>query len=161
MLRTEATPEMLEIWKRISAAHKDKLKPNRKTGKEIVSFLLSKYPLRELHDEHALSVITGNVLDNGPYSEKLLPNEMPKARAFIVENNSGGCALYEKRDDLDRESGNDIFVGVDVSTGFFMVEGCAYLWDELCAFRGLDALDIENYYCVAEYLSCLERFRPD
>jgi len=39
-----------------------------------------------------------------------------------------------------------------------MVEGSSMLWDELCAFQGLDAKDIENYYCVAQYISCLKRF---
>ena len=32
------------------------------------------------------------------------------------------------------------------------------LWDELYAFQGLDETDIQNFYCVAEYVSCLKRF---
>ena len=39
-----------------------------------------------------------------------------------------------------------------------MVEGTSLLWDELYAFRGLDAQDLENYVCVAEYIACMQRF---
>lgn len=32
------------------------------------------------------------------------------------------------------------------------------LYDELVAWRGLDEDDLNNYYLVAEYIECLERF---
>ena len=32
------------------------------------------------------------------------------------------------------------------------------LSDELTAFQGLDEKDIQNYVCVAEYITCLKRF---
>ncbi|HHX87473.1 MAG TPA: hypothetical protein GX693_04745 [Firmicutes bacterium] len=53
--------------------------------------------------------------------------------------------------------GYKIFIGVDLSSGFYCIEGSSMLWDELCAFQGLDSKDIENYYCVAQYISCLKR----
>ena len=33
----------------------------------------------------------------------------------------------------------------------------AKLWDELCAFQGLDEADLQNSYCVAQYISLLEK----
>ena len=55
--------------------------------------------------------------------------------------------------------GSPIYVGMDLITGYFQVEGeCSLLWDQLFAFRGLDAMDLENYYLVAEYIGCLRRF---
>ncbi len=50
----------------------------------------------------------------------------------------------------------EIFVGVDLATGYFLVEGSEQLWDELCAFSGLDERDLENYVCVGLYLDCLK-----
>ena len=50
-----------------------------------------------------------------------------------------------------------IFVAIDEITGTFHVELSVLLWDELFAFRGLDAADLENCYLVAEYLACREK----
>ena len=62
----------------------------------------------------------------------------------------------------DKET--DIFIGVELETGYFLVEGverstgefCAEkterLYDELVAFRGLDEKDLGNFYLVAEYV---------
>jgi hypothetical protein len=33
------------------------------------------------------------------------------------------------------------------------------LWDELYAFQGIDEADIQNPYCVAQYIACLKRFK--
>ena len=38
------------------------------------------------------------------------------------------------------------------------MEGSSLLWDELYAYRGLNEPELENYYSVAEYVSCLNRF---
>ena len=32
------------------------------------------------------------------------------------------------------------------------------LWDELCAFQGVDEKDLENYVVVADYIRALKRF---
>lgn len=48
--------------------------------------------------------------------------------------------------------------GIDLTTGYFCVEGSSRLWDELYVFRGLDETDIQNFYCVAEYISNLKKF---
>ena len=48
--------------------------------------------------------------------------------------------------------------GVELESGFFCIEGSSLLWDELYVFRGLDENDIQNYICVAEYISCLNKF---
>lgn len=51
-----------------------------------------------------------------------------------------------------------IFVGLDLASGFYMVEGSTMLWDELCAFQGLDERDLENFVRVGQYVQCLKRF---
>jgi hypothetical protein len=76
--------------------------------------------------------------------------------AFLVEDSAAGKDLYAAQEDVF--SGCGIFVGVDLVTGYFHVEGSGLLWDELYAFRGLDAMDIQNYVCVAQYILCLKRF---
>lgn len=156
MLMQKPTPEMIEMWKEVWNDFKDKLRPNRKTGIEVVEYLKNKYSLEELHDDNAKQVVINNVLYNKPYADKLPVGAEPSAVTFIVVNEDNGKLLYENQDEIYK--GNNIFVGVELETGFFCVEGSSHLCDELYAFRGLDKKDIQNYFCVAEYISCLKKF---
>ena len=155
MLMTEATPEMVEEWKKIWEENRHKLKPNAKTGAEIVAFLCSEYDLTELYDDNALAIVRDNVMHNDYHKEKLQDGESPLPRAFLVKNSGNGKKLYEKQDEIFK--GIDIFVGIDCATGFYHVEGSSLLWDELCAYRGLDEKDIENCFCVAQYIGCSKK----
>ncbi len=152
----KATPEMIKEWKKVWNEYKDKLLPNRKSGKEVVEYLKSKYSLEELNDDNAKQVVIKNVLYNKIYRDKLPTGEEPSAVTFIVKNQANGESLYENQDEIFKA--NKIFVGVELESGFFCVEGRSQLWDELYAFRGLDEKDIQNYFCVAEYISCLKKF---
>jgi len=156
MLMQGATPEMVERWKEVWNEYKDKLLPNRKSGKEVVEYLKNKYLLEELHDDNAKQVVINNVLYNKPYADKLPMGAEMSAATFIVENQVNGKFLYENQDEVFK--GINIFVGVEIKSGFFCVEGSSLLWDELYVFRGLDEKDIQNYFCVAEYISCLKKF---
>lgn len=156
MLMQEATPEMLEAWEVTWNEYKDRLNPNRKSGAEIVAYLSGEYLLSEILDDEALQVIIGNVLNNEPYAEKIPVGNTPSPVAYFVKKSGNGRILFENQDEVFK--GQKIFVGVDLISGFFCVEGSSMLWDELCAFQGLDEKDIQNTYCVAEYISCLRRF---
>ncbi|NLE95174.1 MAG: hypothetical protein GX600_05765 [Dehalococcoidia bacterium] len=156
MLVQSATPQMVAQWKAIWCEYRDRLRPNRRSGGEVVAYLREKYPLRELHDNAATRVVTDNVLHNAYLAMKLPANTEPTAVAFIVEQSGTGATLYLKQDEVFK--GNDIFAGVDLSSGCFFVEGSSLLHDELRAFQGLDAKDIQNYFLVAEYISSLRRF---
>lgn len=156
MLMKKATQEMLESWKVTWNEYKDRLLPNRKSGAEISAYLSDKYILTEIHDDWALQVVAKNVLNNEPLAEKIPVGKIPSPVAFFVENSGKGQILYENQDEVFK--GIKIFVGIDLASGFFCIEGSSMLWDELYAFQGLDEKDIQNPYCVAEYISCLKRF---
>ena len=51
-----------------------------------------------------------------------------------------------------------IMVGLEYETAFVMVEGSGDLADQLVAFAGLDQADLDNYYLVANYIACLEKY---
>jgi hypothetical protein len=156
MLMQEASPALVAGWKAVFEEHHDRLRPNRKSGQAILNYLRSQYPLEERHDEAALSVVSENVLNNEPFREKLRPGKAPAPIAFTIPHKGSALSLYAQQDALFM--GQDILVGIDLESGYFCVEGSSLLWDELYAFRGLDERDIENYYCVAEYIACLARF---
>jgi hypothetical protein len=162
MITKEATKEMLVEWQSTWLQYKEKLKPNRKSGKELLQYLQDKYVLTEIHEKDALDAVIGNVIMNAPYAEKLPKGAVPAPRTFFLENAGSGEIFYrDENKDSAEVWGSDlarIFVGIDMVTGFFTVEGSTMLWDELYAFRGLDEKDLSNYVCVAEYIHSLKRF---
>lgn len=156
MLMQQPTLEMVERWKDVWREYKDKLLPNRKSGIEVVEYLKNKYILKELNDDNAKQVVIDNLIYNKSLADKLPMGVETSVITFVIENKSRGKFLYENQDEIFKE--NDIFVGVELESGFFCVEGSSLLWDELYAFQGLDEKDIQNYFCVAEYISCLKKF---
>lgn len=156
MLMQEATPEMINAWRLTFDKYRSKLSPNKKTAYEIIKYLKQKYILTEQTREMLKQIVEDNVILNEYHADKLPAGKVPIAKVFFVEDTGAGELLYERQDDVFK--GNKIIVGVELETSFFMVEGSSLLWDELLAFRGLDEDDLNNFYLVAEYISCLKRF---
>ena len=156
MLMQEANEKMIASWRDIWEEYRSKLRPNRKTGAEILEWLKTNYPLEEVDAAELKEVILGNLLQNEPFAKKIPEGENPNPVTFFVTNSGSGEQLYAHQDDIF--IGQQIFVGLDLTTGFFYVEGSSLLFDELVAFRGLDEADIENFDCVAEYIACLKKF---
>lgn len=162
MITNAPTIEMLEDWKSVWMQYKDVLKPNRRSGMELLEYLQNKYILAEIYEKEATDSIIHNVTMNKVYAEKLPAGIIPVPRAFILENTGNGEIFYrdENKDPIDIW-GRDItriFVGIDEVTGFFTVEGSTMLWDEMCVFRGIDEKDLRNFVCVSEYINSLKRF---
>ena len=162
MITQEPTPKLLEEWKEIWLRYKDSLVPNRKSGADFLYYLQSNYVLTELHDKNAADAVIGNVTMNACYSEKLPEETCPFPKTFFLENRGNGEAFFKdpNKDSAEIWGGNitRIFVGIDMASGFFMVEGSTMLWDELNAFQSLDEKDIQNFVCVAQYITCLKKF---
>lgn len=140
MQREAVTSQKIEQWKLIYKEYKDKIKPNRKTGEEIINYLKSKYELNSLDDDHAKEIVYQNVMQNKVFKNKLSFGVKPEPVTFYCIHN-----------------GSNLFIGIDLSSGFYHIEDDESLWDEICAFQGLDEDDIKNYYLVAEYISCLKK----
>ena len=156
MLRHPATPQDLAAWKETQAQYKGRIRPCRKSGEEIIAYLIGRYPLAENTNPRARRVVEQNVLRNAPLAARLPDGAKPDPYCAIVLREGAALPLYAGQDPL--YSGMDIFVGVDRTTGHFHVEGSDLLWDELFSFRGLDEEDLENPYLVSEYVGCRRRF---
>ncbi len=137
MLRVEPTLKMIEQWNKTFQEYKDILKPNRKTGQELVEFLKSKYELEQIQNKKFSDLMCKTVLENDIYKEKLSKDNPPKPICFMIKND---------------------LICIDLNSGTFQVEDNENLWDELFAYRGLDEIDLKNYYLVFEYISCLKKF---
>jgi len=156
MLTRQATPEMIKEWKSVWEQNRAFLRPNRRTGKELAEYLQKAYPAVPVDEERARRAVIGNVLGNACFLEKLPAGKAPAAVVFRIARTGTGIALYERQD--EEFSGMDILVGIELETGYFLAEGSSLLWDELFFWRGLDEKDLENYYLVAEYVACRDRF---
>lgn len=156
MLTHAPSPADIAGWKRIYREYGTRLKPNRKTGAELYEYLQSRYALRALSDHHADQVVIQNVLQNEALARELPNGILPDPVCCIVANAGNGEALCQEQDACFKNM--QIFVGIDLVSGHFLVEGSSLLWDDLYAFRGLNETDLSNFYCVAEYIFCLKRF---
>ena len=162
MIVQNPSKEKLEEWKSTWMQYKDLIKPNRRTGLELLEYLQSRYSLTEIFDADALEAIRYTVTMNEHWSEKLPDGVAPVPRAFYLDNAEQGEKFYRSENQDDAEIwGNDItkiFVGIDLSSGFYLVEGSTMLWDELCCFQGIDEKDLQNEVIVAQYINALQRF---
>ena len=162
MITQKPTPEMLAEWKNTFERYKPLLQPNRKSGTDLLKYLQSNYSLTEITDKMVLTVISKNVSRNKFYSEKLSTGQLPLPKAFYLENIGNGHKFYlpQSKDHPDLWGGEvtKIFVGLDLCSGFYLVEGSTMLWDELRAFQGVGEKDLENFVVVTDYIRALKRF---
>lgn len=148
MLTRAPTPEDAAEWKRTAERYRPLLRPNRISGRALYDHLRSRYPLTPLHDARADRVVRDNILKNRCFAEALPEGVPPDPVCCLIEHSGAGVELYRAQDEAF--SGTDIFVGIDLASGYFSVEGSGLLWDELYAYRGLNETDLENDYCVYE-----------
>ena len=151
MLMQEPTEEMIKEWQEIYNKSKDNLKPNKKDSLEIIEYLKEKYLVVEVENIELEEVVYDNIVLN-EYSNQKLCGKNPIIRLFEITDKS----LYEKQDNIFK--GIKIIVGIELHTSYIFVEGSSHLYDELMAFAGLDDKDITNYFLVAQYIKCKEKF---
>lgn len=155
MLMQKPTEDMIEEWKEVFNQYKDKIQPNKKDGLDIIKYLENHYSIIEIQNDELENIIISNIKDN-EFSSNKLKGENPIIRIFEINNIGKNKELYIKQDDVFK--GIKIVVGIELKTSFVFVEGSSYLYDELMAYTGLDEDDIKNYFLVAQYIKCKEKF---
>lgn len=156
MITSRPTRAQLERWKKLWEQHRGDIEPCRKTGQQLIDYLLAMYDTEEIHDSVLYGAICGNITENPHFSHKLPDGEQPQPRMFAVGDSGSGARLYSRRSRREAQA-KHILVGVDTVSGCYHVEGSELLWDELCAYQGVDSADLENYVCTAMYVLCRER----
>jgi len=153
-----ALPTKADIarWKEVFAEYHTRLKPNRISGERLRDYLTEHYPAIPMLDQGLNEVISGNILANECFARVLQEGVRPNPVCYKLAREGTALPLYASQDAV--YAGSDILVGIDLVSGYFLVEGSSALWDELYAKRGLSEDELSNYYCVAEYVACLTRF---
>lgn len=151
MLMQEPNEEMIKEWQDIYNKNKDNLKPNKKDGLEIIEYLKETHSVVEIENPELEKIVYDNIVLN-EYSNQKLCGKKTIIRLFeVIDKN-----LYERQDDVFK--GIKIVVGIELNTSYIFVEGSSYLYDELTVYTGLDDKDITNYFLVAQYIKCKEKF---
>lgn len=135
MLTTKPTRAMLREWRRQFEMHRTNMRPNRKDGAEIDAYFRSKYAPEILEWPAFKEAAEQNILNN-EYSRLKLRGKPTEVQTYRV---------------------GDVYVAIDRTSGEFHLECQSIdrvipIYDDLFAFRGLDAEDIQNCFLVAEYV---------
>lgn len=138
MLTSKATPEMLQEWKRIYEQNRKGMTPNRKSGIDVDKYFREKYNPDPFPNAAFKDVVQSNILEDDFCRAKLPSGLLPEIKTYQLPN--------------------DVYVGIDLSSGFFHVESesteeMAKVYDDLFLYRGLDEADLENVFLVAQYIS--------
>ena len=131
MIFGPASKQKVLEWREIHKQFKDKLTPNRKSGKEVLEYLSNKYLLDEFNEEKGVRAVVETVLNNDFQKQKLPPNLQPEPKTFILKNEGNGRFIYDKQEEIWESC--PIFVGIDFSSGYVQVEGSCLLYDEIYA----------------------------
>lgn len=131
MITSEVTTEQLEKWRKLHNFWKGRLTANRIGGTELDKYFREKYkPVVNDTDNFRIIVY----LNSKAYSPDA---DISDIRTYALEN--------------------DIYVGINISTGYFHVEceditRAVPIWDDLFIKRGLSSADINNYVLTGQYL---------
>lgn len=156
MLTETLTPEMIKEWKIISEKYKAQLGPNKRTASQVIEYLHGKYPLQEVWAESAKQVVIDNITLNRTFADKLPEGKTLKPIVFSIPNRDGAVPLYDRQEEIFKNT--TIMVGLELETAYVSVEGSGELADELAAFQGLDEADLDNFFLVANYVTCLKKY---
>lgn len=95
-------------------------------------------------DDQAREVVIGNALELSTGSLAGCKKALSQRRRFIPLKTRARAELCT-RSRTRYSGGIPILVGIErQQTAYFYVEGSSLLWDELCAYRGLDEADLKT-----------------
>ena len=156
MITSAPTAAQIEEWKRLWRENREKLSPCLRSGIELIDYLNAFYSLEPADEPEILDTVSHMVLHNSFFAEKLPEGLQPSPVAFFVSRTGNGRLLYENREAV-HAGVEKIIVSIDMVSGCYHVEGSVTLWDELCAYQGVDKADLDNFVRTGLYIQCTER----
>lgn len=153
MITSAPTAAQLARWKQLWQENRRCLAPCRRSGQELLDYLKAFYSLEPASDPELSAAVSDMVTHNSFFADKLPPGQQPRPAVFYVADSGNGRLLYENREEVFAEV-ERIIAGIDMASGCYYVEGSGRLWDELCAYQGLDEADLEHYVRTGWYIEC-------
>ncbi len=133
MITYEVDEKKLRFWKELYEKNFNSLKVNRISGRELNIYFQKKY-LAEIY-----------------YNEKFKEVVHLNSKEYFYEN-AGNI-----NDIIAYILNGDIFIGIDLKTGFFHIESndvskSIPIFDDLFITRGLSEDELQNFVIVGQYL---------
>lgn len=136
MITECVTKEKTDYWKQLWQEKGSALRPNRMSGLLLNEYFQKKYSPTIYENHYFLEAVKYNLIER--HGEK------------AADSSNIVCYLVDE----------DVYVGIDLSTGFFYIESdntekCVSIYDDMYVKRGLDKDDLQNYVYVGQYLELL------
>lgn len=133
MLTSEVDEKKLKLWKELYKKYSDSLKPNRISGRDLNIYFQKNYSAKNY--------------DNVVFKKVVHLN----SKEYFHEN------AGDVNDIVAYTLNGDIFVGIDLKTGFFHIESddvnkSIPIFDDLFITRGLSKDELQNFVIVGQYL---------
>ena len=133
MITYEVDEKKLRFWKELYEKNFNSLKVNRISGRELNIYFQKKY--------------SAEIYDNEKFKEVVHLN----SKEYFYEN-AGNI-----NDIIAYILNGDIFIGIDLKTGFFHIESndvskSIPIFDDLFITRGLSEDELQNFVIVGQYL---------
>ena len=133
MLTSEVDEKKLKLWKELYKKYFDSLKPNRISGRDLNIYFQKNYSAENY--------------DNVVFKKVVHLN----SKEYFHEN------AGDVNDIVAYTLNGDIFVGIDLKTGFFHIESddvnkSIPIFDDLFITRGLSKYELQNFVIVGQYL---------
>lgn len=133
MLTSEVDEKKLKLWKELYKKYFDSLKPNRISGRDLNIYFQKNYSAENY--------------DNVVFKKVVHLN----SKEYFHEN------AGDVNDIVAYTLNGDIFVGIDLKTGFFHIESddvnkSIPIFDDLFITRGLSKDELQNFVIVGQYL---------
>lgn len=161
MITGQPDEKTLSEWKELWMRYKDGLHPNRKSGRELLTYLQSNYALRERFDPTALDAVSWSVMSNEYLAEKLPAGRQPIPRSFLLKTRGRGENSILRKIRIARSCGappvRKFWWGWTWPAGIIWCKGVPCFGTSFGAFQGLDERDLQNYVITAQYIRALER----
>ena len=138
MITKPVTEKELNNWKNLWESNREYLSINRISGAKLHDYFINKYAPEKY--------------GNRAFFEAVRLNDIDKNGKNSVNDEDIVCYSIK----------NDVFVGIDISNGFFHIESediykCIPIYDDLFVKRGLNEGDINNYVIAGQYLELKEQ----
>ena len=133
MLTSKVDEKKLKLWKELYKKYSDSLKPNRISGRDLNIYFQKNYSAENY--------------DNVVFKKVVHLN----SKEYFHEN------AGDVNDIVAYTLNGDIFVGIDLKTGFFHIESddvnkSIPIFDDLFITRGLSKDELQNFVIVGQYL---------
>lgn len=151
MWMKEPTKEDVKKWKVLHATYRSILKPNRKNGKEMLAYIQEHYPVQVVLNQEWQDGLCEELVANEAFKEKVPVGKKLEATCLKVEHTSETAYLFENRASIFQDC--EIYIGLEIQSGYMHIEGSDVLYDELFVYQGLDEYDLENPFLVAQYVT--------